>query len=191
MTRVCLDANAVIDYVRECTLHSLGMDPTGRKADLLRRRLGPLSDVFVAKTAAKEAERNLFNDLKQKLGRATALEIEDDARDLLLEYCEESECLDEHEHVPAAKEMYASIRADPSNKKFSTWKKKKRTKVDSPTLGCDINDLVILSTAVHYVKLGAAEFWTHDMDFTLFANEIHRTFGLIVVDTYRLGGRFF
>ena len=190
MTRVCLDANAVIDYVRECTLYNLGMDSTGRKADMLRKRLGPLSDVFVAQTAAREAERNLFKDLKQKLGRATALEIEGDATDMLYEYCEEFECRDEREHVPVARKMYAVISGDPGNEKFSTWKRKKRANADAPALGRNINDLVILSTAVHYAKRSAAEFWTHDMDFTLFADEIYRTFGLIVVDTYRLGRRF-
>ena len=188
--QVCADANTVIDYIREYTLHYRGMDTTGRKADALRRCLGQVPSVLAAKTAVEEARNNFEKDLFQMLSRRKARRIKRKALRFLDDYCDAVECEDEPEYVPAAREMYAQIRGDPANQKFSKWRRKKHVRAGSPDLGCDANDLVILSTAVHYAKRSAAEFWTHDMDFTLFADEIYRTFGLIVVDTYRLGGRF-
>ena len=188
--RVCVDANAAIDYAREYTLHYFGMEPTGRKADILRKRMCQEEHVLVAETAAKEAKRNLVKDLVQKLGRQKAHAIREKAMKILLDYCDEARCGDELEHIPAVQEMYASIESDPTNRKFSNWKKKKSRFAVDPVLGSDINDLKILSTAIHYALLYAVEFWTHDMDFTMFADEIFMMFGLVVVDTYRLGNRF-
>lgn len=188
--QVCIDANVVIDYIRESALHYFGMEPTGRKADILRKRLCQEEHVLVAETAVNEARHNLVKDLVQKLGRRKAYMIRETAVNMLRNYCYEVGCRDELEHVPAAREMYALIESDPKNQKFSDWKKKKSRFVNDPALGSDTNDLKILSTAIHYALLVAAEFWTHDMDFTMFADVIHRTFGLKVVDSYRLGDRF-
>lgn len=190
MTWACIDANAVIDYVRERTLYDLGEEPTGRKADAMRRCMDQLPRVFVAETAARESEQNIFNDLKQKLGRRAAARLKRPARKLLDKYLERTRRKDKLEHVAAAREMYASIRCDSSNQKFANWRKKKKdgTQV-RPVLGSDINDLKILSTAAYYVKKHPVEFWTHDMDFTIFVDEIATMFGLKVVDTYRLAKR--
>ena len=187
---VCIDANAVIDHVRESALHRFGMEPTGRKADVLRKRLCQVEHVVAPETAVGEARHNFLKDLVQKLGRRKAKLIKSAAMDMLSAYCYEIRCDDNLEHVPAARGMYALIKSDPTNQKFSNWKKKKSRFVDDPVLGSDINDLIILSTAIHHARLYAAEFWTHDMDFILFADEILRIFGLVVVDTYRLGDRF-
>ena len=187
---VCADANVVIDYAREYTLHHFGMEPTGRKADVLRKRLCLAERVFVPATAIEEAKRNFFKDLVQKLGRRKAHMIRKKAGRILRNYCKGVRCRDELEHVPAVQEMYASIKSDPTNQKFFNWKKKKSRFVNDPVLGSDIQDLKILSTAIHYALLHAAEFWTHDMDFTMFADVILRTFGLKVVDSYRLGDQF-
>ena len=188
--RVSIDANAAIDYAREYTLHYFGMEPTGRKADVLRKRLCRAERVFVAETAIGEAKRNLAKDLVQKLGRHKAHMIRKKATKILRNYCNAARCEDNLEHVPAVREMYALIKSDPANRKFSEWKRKKSRFSVDPVLGSDINDLKILSTAIHCALLYAAEFWTHDMDFTMFADEILRMFGLVVVDTYRLGDRF-
>ena len=59
--------------------------------------------------------------------------------------------------------------------------------VVDPVLGSDINDLKTLSTAAHYARQCRVELWTRDMDFTMFAAEIYATFGVRVVDAYRLG----
>ena len=187
---VSIDANAAIDYAREYTLHYFGMEPTGRRADVLRKRLCQAERVFVAETAVGEAKRNLAKDLVQKLGRRKAKVIKSKAVMMLSDYCDEARCGDELEHVPAVRKMYALIKSDPANRKFSEWKKKKGKFVNDPQLGSDVHDLTILSTAIHYALLYAAEFWTHDMDFTMFADEILRTFGLKVVDSYRLGELF-
>ena len=186
---VCVDANAAIDYAREYTLHYFGMEPTGRKGDVLRKRLCQADHVFVAETAVAEAKRNLVKDLVQKLGHWKANKIKKMAILMLNNYCKEVRCRDELEHVPAVREMYEQIKSNPANQKFSAWKRKKSRFSVDPVLGSDINDLKILSTAIHYALLCAAEFWTHDMDFTMFADEILRMFGLVVVDTYRLGDR--
>ena len=82
--------------------------------------------------------------------------------------------------------MYALISGDPHNEKFSHWKKKKGEYIDRPELGSDVNDLTILSTAAHFAQKHSVELWTHDMDFTMFSDEIWRAFRVTVVDTYRL-----
>ena len=69
---VVADANAVIDYIRECALRDAGMPPTGRRADMLRVRLGQMGLVLIPETAGREAQRNLRKDLAQKLGRRSA-----------------------------------------------------------------------------------------------------------------------
>lgn len=56
-------------------------------------------------------------------------------------------------------------------------------------LGSDANDLKVLSTAAYYAQFYVVELWTHDMDFTMFADEIPMALGVKIVDTYRLGGR--
>lgn len=189
-TRVFADANAVIDYMRESALHDLGRPPTGRRAEALRVRLGQMRHVFVAKTAAKEARRNMKKDITQKLGHSGTDRVLNLALLLLRKYRIKTECEDEVEYVPAVKKMYAMISSDPSNQKFIEWEKKKGVFKNNPVLGSDINDLKILSTVVHYVQFYTVEFWTHDMDFTMFADVILRTFGLKVVDSYRLGDQF-
>ena len=186
--RVHVDANAVIDYVRECALHSAGRAPTGRKAEKLRMRLDQMPRVFVAKTAGIEAQRNLPKDLVQKLGRSEARKLAGRALKILLQYRKAAERNDRLDHVTAVKKMYADICNNPHGQKFSTWARKKSLFVDNPVLGSDANDLRILSTAAYYARRHAVEFWTHDMDFTIFGDEIRNTFGLKVVDTYRLWG---
>ena len=188
-TWISVDANAVINYIRECALRDLGRDPTDSRAEMLRVCLDQERHVFVAKTAAKEAARNMEKDITSKLKNLDPETVFDRARELLKEYRQKTEREDEIEHVPAVQQMYANIKNDPANPKFIKWKKKKRGRKNSPVLGSDVHDLVILSTAVHYLQTYPVEFWTQDMDFTMFADEIHRTFGLIVVDTYRLGER--
>lgn len=183
---VHVDANAAIDYIRECALHDLGIPPTGRKPDMLRRRLGQVSHVFVAETASKEAQRNLRKDIAQKLGRSGINRVTGHAQKLIREYCLAAKCDDYLGHVSAAREMYAAASSDPSSLKFSEWKRKKSVRVDNPVLGSR-NDLRILSTAAHHAQQHAVELWTHDMDFTMFADEIGGTFGVKVVDTYSLG----
>ena len=185
-----VDANALIDYIRECALHEHGFAPTGRRADALRVRLDLTLHPFVPKTAGDEARRNMKKDLVQKLGYEKAMTVMSCAEELLDKYCTDFDCEDEHDHVPDAKKMYARINSDPNNQKFDEWKRKKGAIVEDPDLGDDTNDLTILSTAVHYLQLHPTELWTHDMDFTMFVDEIYETFGLRVVDTYRLGGRF-
>lgn len=183
---ISVDANAVIDYIRECALRDLGRDPTGRKAEMLRVCLGQQRHVFVAKTAADEAASNMKKDIVHKLGSSDPDAVLDRALGLLEKYRDKVERDDKVEHVPAVKKMYAVIKTKPNNLKFNKWKRKKRRHKNNPELGSDTNDLIILSTAVHYLQIYAVEFWTSDTDFTMFAHEIHETFGLKVVDTHRL-----
>ena len=186
---VCVDANAVIDYIRECTLRDLGKQPTSRRAEALRMRMEQLGHVFVAETAGMEAERNLLKDLAQKLGHEDAAAVKDPAMTLLHQYLDDVGVADAFDHVSAAQEMYTAISGDPTNQKSSKWKRKKGVFIADPVLGSDRNDLIILSTAAHHARHHAVELWTHDMDFTMFADEIRETFGVTVVDTYRLVGR--
>ena len=180
----------MIDYVRERVLHVSGMPPTGRRADVMMRCMDQLPRVFVPETAAIEAKRNIPNDPIQKLGHQTAQRVAGPAQTVLSKHLGRVERRDELEHVSAARKMHASISDDPGNAKLVDWKKKKGRFVVDPVLGSDINGLGILSTAAHYAQLYAVESWTHDMDFTVFADEILGMFGIKVVDTYRLGDRF-
>ena len=84
--RVYVDANAVIDYIRERTLHDHGMRPTGRRAEVLRVCLGQAGRVYVAATAGIEAEKNLVKDLAQKLGHVDAERMKNRALKILYEY---------------------------------------------------------------------------------------------------------
>lgn len=147
-----------------------------------------MDNVIVSETAAGEARRNLKKDLVQKLGRFDAYRVEHRAHEMLEKYLDGTECADELEHVPVAQEMYSAISADPSNSRHAHWKEKKGTFMVDPVLGSDINDIKILSTTAHYARWHPTEFWTRDMDFTMFAAEIYRTFGVRVVNAYRLGG---
>ena len=187
-TQVSLDANALIDYIRECVLHDSGMPPTDHRAAALRSRLARMRNVIVSETAAGEARRNLKKDLVQKLGRLDAYQVEHRAHELLEKYLDVTECNDELAHVHAAQEMYGAISSDPDNRRHAKWKEKKGMFVVDPVLGSDINDLKILSTAAHYARQCRVELWTRDMDFTMFAAEIYATFGVRIVDAYRLGG---
>ena len=187
-TWISVDANAVIDYIRECALHDHDLPPTGHRADALRTHLSRARHVFVAETAYKEARYNLHKDLTHKLADPVVDMVHDYAIGLLYEYRGRTKRPDKIEYVPAAREMYAAISGDPYNQKFSKWRKKKSVFVDAPMLGSDTNDLRILSTAAYYARYHKVEFWTHDMDFTMFADEIDSKFGLKVVDSYRLGG---
>ena len=122
---VHVDANAVIDYVREFTLHKLGMRGTGHRAEVLRVRLGQIGPVLVAETAGVEAERNLKKDLEQKLGRGNLRYVSRPAVKFLRKYLTAARVKDNIDRVHAAREMYALISGDPHNEKFSHWKKKK------------------------------------------------------------------
>ena len=139
-------------------------------------------------TASREAKRNLKKDLVRKLGHKKAAEIVDLAYALLCKYHDAVGCRDVLDYVYAGREMYAKISGDSDNQKFAEWQMKKGEFAGCPVLGSP-NDLWILSTAVYYVQMHRVELWTHDMDFTMFADEIYEAFGLRVVDTYRLGGR--
>lgn len=187
---ISVDANAAIDYVRECALHKLGWPPTGRRAEELRVCLGRMTTVIVSETAGREALRNLKKDIKRKLGSLKGGEVYSTAAPLLREYLEVAQCPDNIDNVPSARKMYAEINADSSDPRLAEWTKKKGEALTDPVLGSDVNDLTILSTTAYYVQFCEVEFWTHDMDFTMFADEIRRTFDVRVVDTYRLGGRF-
>ncbi len=186
---VVADANAVIDYIRECALHDAGMPPTGRRADMLRVRLGQMGLVLIPETAGREAQRNLRKDLVQKLGRRSARVVWSSAHRMLHRYRDAFECKDKLGHVAAAREMYASISLNPGSRKLAEWKRKKGAAARGLVLGSDANDLKVLSTAAYYAQFYVVELWTHDMDFTMFADEILRVFGVKIVDTYRLDGR--
>ena len=185
---VCVDANAVIDYIRECTLRDLGKQPTSRRAEALRIRLGQMGRVFGAETAGMEAERNLLKDLAQKLGHEDAAAVKDPAMQPLCQYLDDVGVADGFAHVSVAREMHATISGDPASQKPSKWKRKKGALIVDPVLGSDANDLIIPSTAARHARHHAVELWTHDMDFTTFADEIRETLGVTVVDTCRLAG---
>ena len=184
--RVCLDANAVIDYIREQALHDLGMRPASRRAEILRRRLAQTRNVLVSRTAAKEARHNLEKDLVEKLDWEWAGMVVGKARWFMAEYCRTKGCNDFFKYVPTARKMYSTIRSDPANKKLLEWKIKKSRYVDNPVLGSDENDLRILSTAACDAGQHAVDLWTHDKDFTMFADEIWNELGVKVVDSHRL-----
>ena len=107
-TRVHLDANALIDYIRERALHDTGRPPTGRRADALRKRLDQARHVLVAETAGVEAQRNLPKDLVRKMGRSEAREVMGHALELLHQYRGDVERSDHVEYVSAAREMYST-----------------------------------------------------------------------------------
>lgn len=181
-----VDANAMIDYLRESVMHILGMDPTGPWADALRLCLDQKHHVLMAKTAYRETHRNLSKDLTHKFGGQGADESMDIALPLLRGYRRRVR-LDNTKYVSHAQKMYPSINADSTSSKLAKWKNKKGMHVANPVLGSDMNDLKILSTAVHHAKYRRVVFLTHDMDFVIFADEIYKTFGLKVIDTRRLG----
>ena len=185
---VHVDANAVIDYIRERTLRDHGMRPTSRKAEALRIHLEQLDNVLVAKTAGMEAKKNLVKDLSQKLKHAESERMKNHALKLLHNYLGTVEAANHLDHVSAVRDMYFAISSDPGSQKFSMRKKKKGMFVADPSLGSDPNDLVILSTAAWYAQNHVVELWTHDMDFTMFVDEIWNTLGVKVVDSHRLGG---
>ena len=83
---VHVDANAVIDYIRERTLRDHGMRPTSRRAEALRIHLEQLDNVLVAKTAGMEAKKNLVKDLSQKLKHAESERMKNHALKLLHNY---------------------------------------------------------------------------------------------------------
>ena len=186
--RVHVDANAVIDYIRERTLHNMGMRPTSCRMEVLRERLEQIRHVYVAATAGAEAWKNLEKDIRRHLDRKDDTIVADRALALLGEYLDSVGIKDNLDHVPTAREMYATISKDPRNQKFSMWKIGKGVFRADPVLGSDANDLVILSTAASFAQQHAVELWTHDMDFTIFADEIRVTLGVEIVDTHRLGG---
>lgn len=185
MVWILLDANALIDYLRERALRDLGKDPTSHKANVLRVRLERERHVLAANTAYGEARHNLHKDLVHTLGDSNADPVMDRAVRLLHNYRGGSVRADNLEHVRAVQDMYAEI-SDPGNRAFVKWKKKKGMFVIDPVLGSDPNDIKILSTAVHYAQQHETELWTRDMDFTMFAGEILSTLGVRVVNTYRL-----
>ena len=185
--RVHVDANAVIDYIRERALHNLGMRPTSYRMEMLRTRLEQMRHVYVAETAGAEAWKNLKKDIRRHLDHKDYTIVVDRALRLLNEYLDSVGIKDNLDHVPTARKMYASMSKDPHNQKFSMWKIRKGMFREGPVLGSDTNDLIILSTAASSAQQRTVELWTHDMDFTIFADEIWKTLGVQVVDTYRLG----
>ena len=186
MARISVDANALIDYIGECTLRDRGMPPTGPGAEALRIRLEQERDVVVAKTAYEGAQRDLRKDLVHNLGGPKAESVLEHAQGLLYKCRRTMVRRDKLDHVSAAQSMYAAINADPLNKKLVKWKGKKSMFVVDPVLGSDINDLKILSTTAYFAEQRATEFWTRDMDFTMFADEIYLALGVKVIDTSRL-----
>lgn len=184
--RVHVDANAVIDYIREYTLHKLNMDHTNPTMAELMRRLGQIRPVYITTTAGREADRNLRKDLVHKLDRSKADKLTGRAYEHLKVYCDKYERVVVDDFIPAAQAMYASISNDPNNQKFAKWRKKKSMRVVDPVLGSDLNDLLILSTAASDAQQHVVELWTGDTDFTMFGAEILRTLGVQVVDTHRL-----
>ena len=183
---VHVDDNAAIDYTRERALHKLGMPPTDRRQDALRIHLERMPHVYVAETAGEEAQRNMRKDILEKVDPDKIHMVTGLAQTLVKKYCNESKCDDYLGYVDAAREMYAAISGDPGNRKFSKWRKKKRLFVDNPVLGSR-NDLRILSTAAHHARQHEVELWTHDRDFTMFADEIWKTFAVKVVDSHCIG----
>ena len=181
-----VNANAMIDYLRESAMHVLGMTPTGPWADALRLHLDQKRYVRISKTAYHETQRNLSKDLMHVLGNQKANAAMNIAVQLLRGYRRRVR-QDNTKYVPQAQKMYAEINADPTNQKLVKWRAKKSVHVANPVLGSDMNDLKILSTAVHHAEHREVAFLTHDMDFVIFADEIYKTFGLKVVDTRRLG----
>lgn len=186
LRRVYLDANAVIDYIREQALHDLGMRPASHRAEILRRRLAQTRNVSVARTAAKEAQRNLQKDLEKKLDWKVVDMVASRAWWLMGKYCRTNGCGDYFAHVPTARKIYFTIRSDPANQKLLEWRKNKSKYVYDPVLGSDENDLRILSTAARHAGQHAVELWTHDMDFTMFVDEIWNELGVKVVDSHCL-----
>lgn len=186
VTWISVDANALIDHVRESALHDLGIPTTSPEANALRVRLGQERDAIVAKTAYGEAQRNLKKDLAHNLDGPEFETVLDRARNLLSKCRRTMMRSDRMDYVGAAQSMYAAINADSTNKKLAKWKRKKAAYVVDPVLGSDINDLKILSTTAYFARRNRMEFWTRDMDFTMFADEIHKALGVTVVDTRRL-----
>lgn len=139
-TRVHVDANAAIDYVRESVLHDLDLPPTGHKPDVLRKRLKEIPRVYIAKTACGEVQRNLRKDIAKKLGSTMINKVTGIAQNLIHEYVLSAECSDYLGYVCVAQEIYTRISGDPSNQNFSKWRMKKRKFVVSPVLGSK-NDL--------------------------------------------------
>ena len=105
---------------------------------------------------------------------------------LLYEYLDNAEVEDYLGHASTAQDLYAAISGDPQSQKFFRRKRKKGMLVADPALGSDANDLAILPTAAQHARNYAVEPWTHDMDFTMFADEIMGVFNVKVVDTYCL-----
>ena len=96
---------------------------------------------------------------------------------MLHRYRDAFERKDKLGHVATAREMYASISLNPGSQKLAEWKRKKRAAARGLVLGSDANDLKVLSTAAYYAQFYVVELWTHDMDFTMFADEILRCSG--------------
>ena len=176
----------MIDYIGESVMHILGKPPTGPWAVALRLRLAQKHNVLISETAYGETRRNLSKDLMHKL-RDQNIDAAMSIAVQLLDGYRSSIRPDNTQHLSQVQKMYAGINADPTNPKLAKWKYRKGRHVTNPVLGSDTNDLKILSTAVHYALDCGAVFLTHDMDFTMFADEIHKIFGLRVVDTHHLG----
>lgn len=184
--RVHVDANAVIDYIREYTLDKMKMAHTSPKMAIFMRRLGQIRPVYITATARREADHNLRKDLVHKLRRSRADKLTGRAYNYLRKYCDKMKCEEIYDFIPAARAMYASISSDLDNQKFFKWKEKKGKHVADPVIGSDFNDLLILSTAASDAQQHAVELWTHDTDFTMFGAEILSKLGVQVVDTHRL-----
>lgn len=124
MVWILLDANALIDYLRERALRDLGKGPTSYKANVLRVRLERERHVFAAKTAYGEARHNLHKDLVHTVGESNADAVMDRAVFLLHKYRGRSVRADNLEYVRTVQDMYAKI-SNPGNQTFVKWKRKK------------------------------------------------------------------
>ena len=186
-TWISVDANVLIDYTRERALHDAGLPPTGRGADALRRRLSLMRNVFVARTAGTEAQRNLKKDLAQNLTDSVARRIEHRAGAMLEDYRKAVERNDRLEYVPGARDMYAAIRRNQAGRKFRVGAEKgeacgqPRTRIRHQRPQNTVDDGALCSGAPYRV-LDAR----HGL--AMLAAEICATFGVRIVDAYRIAG---
>ena len=192
MTEICIDANVAIDYARERAKHELGIGGAGVNATMLRKHLGrSLGEgrVVIPSTAYNEARDNLDKDVARVVGEPDAGRVLLRADFVINKRLRGSVRIDDLALVDEAREMYEAIRGNPKSQKFANWYSRKSRHVARPTLGSG-NDLVILSTVAQNAKLRHVEFWTRDIDFTMFAGEIAALFNVEIVDASRLGDRF-
>lgn len=191
MTEIYIDANVAIDYARERALHELRIESANRKAGILRKHLGGAlgrGRVTIPAIAYNEARSNLRKDVVNRVDKNHVDMVWLRARSVINERLRNALCVNNHTLVDEAREMYKAA-GSPKSQKFAEWYSRKSRHVARPSLGSG-NDLVILSTVAQNAKRGRVEFWTGDIDFTMFADEIAAKFNVEVVDASRLDERF-